>query len=187
MRRALAPCVPSGLLVSLLLAGCADTLQYVAPPAVPQTHVNVRADTVMIEEVSVPEYASVQEIAVQGPEGAIVADGDNVWADLPDRALAASLLRNLDAITDAEVAPAPWPLSGFPEAELSVFVEDMYAANDGTVRFTGQYYVASETEGRDRTGRFSIVQPRVVPGFVGITMAHEAAWAQLAVQIARDL
>lgn len=170
----------------LVLAACGDTLQYVPPPLEPGARVSVSARTVMIEEVSVPEYASVQEIAVQTPEGAIVADGDNVWADLPDRALAASLLRHLNGITSARVAPAPWPLSGFPEAELSVFVEDMYAANDGTVRFNGLYAIASET-GRDRLEKFAIVQPLAFPGFIGITAAHEAAWRQLARQIAGSL
>ena len=178
MRRILALCV--------VLAGCADTLQYAPPPVTAQERVGVSARTVMIEDVSVPEYASVQEIAVQQPDGSIIADADNVWADLPDRALAASLLRNLNAITSAKVAPAPWPLSGFPEAELSVFVEDMYAAANGTVRLSGFYAIASET-GRDRLGRFDISTPVRVPGFIGITAAHEAAWADLALQIAGDL
>ncbi|MBM2574902.1 membrane integrity-associated transporter subunit PqiC [Jannaschia sp. Os4] len=178
MRRILALCVA--------LAGCGDTLQYVPPPVTSQERVGVSARTVMIEDVSVPEYASVQEIAVQQPDGSIIADADNVWADLPDRALAASLLRNLNAITSAKVAPAPWPLSGFPDAELSVFVEDMYAGADGRVRLSGIYAIASET-GRDRLGRFDLSAPITVPGFVGITAAHEVVWAELALKIAGDL
>src|SRR6056297_1453767 len=72
----------------LVLAACGQT-QFFAPlPSVSELRLNVRPDTVMINEASIPEYAINQEIPIQQPDGSLLADTDKLWADLPDRALA---------------------------------------------------------------------------------------------------
>jgi uncharacterized lipoprotein YmbA len=176
------------LLPILLLAGCGQTLYFAPPPAQSELRVNARAATVQVNGISIPEYAINQEIPIQQADGSLVTDTGRLWADLPDRALQASLMRHLNEITDATVSVEPWPLRGFPEAELSVFVEDMIVGAGGTIRFTGTYAIGRESGGGG-VETFAITAP--VPGpldsYVAIIAAHEAAWLQLAEQVARDL
>lgn len=170
----------------LILAACGQTQYFAPPPAASELRLNVRADTVMVNLASIPEYAVNQEIPIQQPDGSLTTDTDRLWADLPDRALAGSLTRHLNQITDAEVAVEPWPLSGFPEAEVSVFVEDMIVQAGGTLLFTGSYAIRRE-ETRGEVETFSIRVPVPVPDYVTIIAAHEAAWLRLAEQLARAL
>ena len=98
-----------------------------------------------------------------------------------------ALTRQLNVITDASVASEPWPLSGFPEVEVSIFVDDMIVQANSTLRLTGTYAMKSEV-GRDRVGTFAIVTPVVdLASYTAIIAAHEAAWQQLSEQLARDL
>ncbi|MEM7711167.1 MAG: ABC-type transport auxiliary lipoprotein family protein, partial [Pseudomonadota bacterium] len=131
-------------LFPLALAACSGTQYFAPPPTQSELRLNVRADTVQVNEVSIPEYAINQEIPIQQADGSLVTDTSRLWADLPDRALQGSLTRHLNAITDAEVAAEPWPLGGFPEVEVSIFVEDMIVQSAGTLRFTGTYALARE-------------------------------------------
>ena len=134
-----------------------------------------------------PEYALNQEIPIQQADGALTTDTSRLWADLPGRALQGALTRHLNAITDARVAVDPWPLSGFPDAEVSTFVDDMIVQANGTLRLTGNYAIRSE-QGRDRVQSFAFAVPVAAPdSYVAIIAAHEAAWQLLAEQIARDL
>jgi uncharacterized lipoprotein YmbA len=177
----------------LLLAACSDTVYYAPPPLASELRVNARADNVAIVDVTMPEYAINQEIPIQQPDGGLLTDTDRLWADLPDRALTGSLVRNLNVITDAQVAAEPWPLAGFPDAEVSIFVDDMIVQANGTIRFTGTYAIGLEA-GRD-TGQGGTIEPFAlsapVPGpldsYTAIIAAHEAVWIMLAEQIARDL
>ncbi|MEM8823474.1 MAG: PqiC family protein [Pseudomonadota bacterium] len=174
------------LFLTLTLAACGST-QYFAPPTFEsELRVNARANTVQINEVSIPEYAINQEIPIQQADGSLVTDTDRLWADLPDRALQASLTRHLNVITDAQVAAEPWPLSGFPDVEVSVFVEDMIVQLGGILSFTGTYALGLETGG-GRVETFSITAPVGGTSYTAIINAHEAAWTQLAEQIAQDL
>jgi uncharacterized lipoprotein YmbA len=169
------------------LAACGTT-QYFAPPqATSELRLNVATETVAIVDVTIPEYAINQEIPVEQPDGALLTDTDQLWADLPDRALTGALVRHLNVITDAQVAAEPWPLSGFPEAEVSIFVEDMIVGADGRLRFTGTYAVGFESDRRGVIEPFVIFAPVPAPGYPGIMAAHEAAWLQLAERVARDL
>ncbi|WP_167767110.1 PqiC family protein [Jannaschia formosa] len=170
----------------LALAACSQTQFYVPPPSSSELRLNVGPDTVMINEASIPEYAVNQEIPIQQPDGSLTTDTGQLWADLPDRALAGSLMRHLNLITDAEVAVEPWPLGGFPDAEVSIFVEDMIVLAAGSLRFTGSYAIRRE-EGRGEVETFSIQVPMTSFDYVTIIAAHEAAWLQLAEQIARAL
>ena len=172
----------------LTLTACGETQYFSPPPATTETRMNVAAASVQVNEVSIPEYAINQEIPIEQPDGSLVTNTDRLWADLPDRALQGALARHLNTITDARVAVEPWPLSGFPEAEVSVFVEDMIVQSTGTLRFTGTYAVRSETDGRDRVGNFGITVPVADPeSYPAIIAAHEGAWLQLALVVAGDL
>lgn len=175
------------LALCAVLAACGQTLYFAPPPSVSDLRVNVGAETVMINEATVPEYALNQEIPIQQEDGALTTNTGRLWADLPGRALQAALVRHLNAITDARVAVDPWPLSGFPEAEVSIFVDDMIVQANGTLRLTGTYAIRAE-EGEDGVSTFAFVVPvGSVESYVAIIAAHEAAWQQLAEQIARDL
>lgn len=171
----------------VLLAACGQT-QYFAPPSsVSDVRVNVAATSVQVNQVSIPEYALNQEIPIQQADGSLTTDTDRLWADLPDRAMQGALTRHLNTITDARVATEPWPLSGFPDAEISVFVEDMIVRVDSTLSLTGTYAVRSEA-GQDSVGNFAIVTPVAdLASYPAIIAAHEAAWQQLAEKLARDL
>jgi uncharacterized lipoprotein YmbA len=174
----------------LLLAACGQTQYFAPPPSTSELRLNVAPDTVMVNLASIPEYAINQEIPIQQPDGSLLTDTDRLWADLPDRALAGSLARHLNTITDAEVAVEPWPLSGFPEAEISIFVEDMIVQAGGTLRFTGTYAIRREDAdggGGGGVETFSLLVPVPALDYVTIIAAHEAAWLALAEQIARAL
>jgi uncharacterized lipoprotein YmbA len=170
----------------LTLAACGETQYFAPPPSVSDLRVNAQADTVLVNLASIPEYAINQEIPIEQEDGSLTTDTDRLWADLPDRALAGSLTRHLNQITDAEVAVEPWPLSGFPDAEVSVFVEDMIVRANGTLLFAGSYAIRRE-EGEGGVDTFSITVPVPAPDYVAIIAAHEVAWLRLAEQVARGL
>ncbi|GIT92963.1 hypothetical protein JANAI62_34210 [Jannaschia pagri] len=178
--------LPLTLLALGALIGCSETQYFAPPPVTSDLRLNVRADTVQISEVSIPEYAVNQEIPLQREDGSLVTDTGKLWADLPDRAMAGSLARHLNQITDAAAAVEPWPLSGFPEVEVTVFVEDMIVRADGQLRLRGSYALRRE-EGRGRVETFDLFVPVVDDSYVTIIAAHEAAWLRLAEDIARKL
>jgi uncharacterized lipoprotein YmbA len=171
----------------LILAACSQTQFFSPPPTTSELRVNVRAQTVQVNEVSIPEYAINQEIPIQQADGSLITDTDRLWADLPDRAMQGALTRHLNTITDARVAAEPWPLSGFAEVELSIFVDDMIVRSTSILSLTGTYAMKSEL-GRDRVGSFAITAPVAdLTNYTAIIAAHELAWQQLAEVLARDL
>lgn len=174
-------------LLAAVLTACGPT-QFFAPPAIEsELRVNVRAATVVINDVSMPEYAINQEIPIEQPDGSLIADTDRLWADLPDRALKGALARHLNVITDASVAVEPWPLSGFPDVEVSVFVEDMIVESTGTLRFAGTYALRSDAGG-GTIRNFAIDAPVAdLRNYVAIILAHEIAWQRLAELIAQQI
>ncbi|WP_308916373.1 PqiC family protein [Jannaschia sp. LMIT008] len=174
-------------LLPLALIACGETQYFAPPPVTTDTRIAVAASTVMVNEVSMPEYAINQEIPIQQPDGSLTTDGDRLWADLPDRALQVSLARHLNTITDAQVAVEPWPLTGFPDREVTVTVQDMIVQVDGRLRFTGSYAIRNDVSRRGRIETFTLFAPVTVPGYTGIIAAHEAVWLALAEQIAPQL
>lgn len=170
----------------MLVAACSDTQYFAPPPAVSDVRVNTRAGTVMINEITIPEYAINQEIPIQQADGSLITDTDRLWADLPDRAMARSLTRHLNTITNAEVAVEPWPLSGFPDVEVSVRVEDMIVQSDGQLRLSGSYALRRETS-RGSIENFVVFAPVADTSYPVIIAAHETAWRILAEEIARKL
>ena len=182
--------MPTRLLAAammLTVASCGETLFYAATPITSDLRVNARANTVMVNAVSMPEYAINQEIPIQRTDGSLVTDGDRLWADLPDRALQVALSRHLSQITGSQVSVEPWPLSGFPEAEVSVTVNDMIVRADGTLRFNGSFAIRDELRRGGRVDLFDIVVPVSGDGFGAIVAAHERAWLELAEDVAAVL
>lgn len=174
--------------LALPLAACVDNTQFFAPPAlVSDLKVNAQAQTVMVNEISIPEYAVNQEIPIQSPDGSLTTDTERLWADLPDRAMQVALTRHLNQITDAAVAIEPWPLSGFPEKEVTVTVEDMIVRSDGTLGLTGFFAIRDDTEGRGRIETFDLSVPVADLSYTSIISSHETAWLLLAEAIARQL
>jgi uncharacterized lipoprotein YmbA len=170
-----------------LAAACGETAYYAPPPSTSALRVNAATTSVELRGVSIPEYAVNQEIPLQQPDGSLVTDTSRLWADLPDRALAASLVRHLNQITDAVVAVEPWPLEGIPQTELRIFVEDMIVQANATLLFTGTYAIRSDGR-RGRVEPFTIVAPVAdTENYAAIVAAHEAAWLLLAEQIARRI
>lgn len=175
-------------LLFVFLAACGDTTQFFAPPpAVSDLRLNVRAATVMVNAVSMPEYAVNQEIPIEQPDGSLTTDTDRLWADLPDRALQVALTRHLNQITDAEAAVEPWPLAGFPEREVTVTVEDMIVKANGTLAFTGVYAIRNDVARGGSIENFAISVPLAGGTYSAIIAGHEAAWLRLAEQVARNL
>ena len=175
------------ILALATLAACGTTEFFVPPTLVSTLRVDARATTVVVNDVSMPEYAINQEIPVQEPGGGLIADTDRLWADLPDRALQVALARHLNVITDAEVSIEPWPLSGFPDAEVTITVEDMIVRADGAVSFTGIYAIRDEVRRTGQIEVFAIAAPVPGSGYAAIVAAHESAWLELAERIARQL
>lgn len=175
-------------ILAVALAACGQTQYYVPPQVVSDLRLDVRAATIVVNDVSMPEYAINQEIPVQQADGSLTTDTDRLWADLPDRAMQVALTRHLNRITDAEVANEPWPLPGFPDAEVSVIVENMIVRADGSLDVTGSYAIRDETRRTGRVEVFAIAVPIVGPlNYPAILAAHEAAWLSLAEQMARRL
>lgn len=175
------------LFVLPLLAACgADPARIAVMPETSTMRENTRSETVEIVEVSLPAYAQDQEIAVGTAAGALLLAEDAQWADEPDRALTASLVRNLTAISRAEIAASPWPLTGYAEAELTVRVDQMLVGPDGVLVMSGQYAIARE-EGPQAIKPFAITVPVPVLDTVNVAHAHEIAWRELAETIVRDL
>lgn len=164
------------------LVGCASNApQVVIDPQTSELRVNIRARSVMVRDISLPDYAQASEISVQMADGTLVETRGRVWADDPARAMAGAMIRNLATITSAEVAAEPWPLSGYPDVELSIRVEHMYAQQDGSVTLAG-YFAIRKDRGRGNVRQFDIVIPG--DGRANLVPAYEAAWTRLAEQIA---
>ncbi|WP_116086550.1 membrane integrity-associated transporter subunit PqiC [Tropicimonas sp. IMCC34011] len=145
--------------VALLAACGADPVRFAAPPAASGERVAIGFSSIEVREVSMPAYAQGEEIWRESPEGALVSDPAVLWADLPPRAVTLELARQLSALTGARIAAEPWPFRDYPGAVLEVRVDEFVPGADGRFRLSGQYYVAAEEGGRDRTGTFATAAP----------------------------
>ncbi|SNR77078.1 PqiC family protein [Puniceibacterium sediminis] len=174
------------LAATLLVAACAGgDVRFATPAVEPTVKVASRYRSLEVVEVTLPSYAGAEEIYFQQPDGSIEELGP-LWADLPSRAITLGLARDLGAITGATVAPAPWPFRGFSDARIDVRIEEMVATASGQFRLSGQYFVAPEQDGGDRSGHFSIAVPLPEKATAAqIAAARGAATAQLAEQIAK--
>lgn len=145
---------------ALLLSACGGTpdLYSVTPPAVTET-LRIGFRSVEIRDVSLPTYAAADEIALQDDTGKLVTDGQTLWADSPERAVALELAGNLARLSGARIASEPWPFEELPDARLDVRFETLLAGAAGQVRASGQYFVAVPDGRRERSGLFDLSVP----------------------------
>lgn len=176
------------MLAVAVLAGCGGAAQRftVPPAAVPLQNVTIAYRSVELLEVSLPTYAASDEIHIRGDDGAVSSSSDTLWADQPARSVTLELSRYLAQMTGARVAPEPWPFADRAAVRVDVRVEEMLAEGNGTFLMTGQYFVAPELGGRDRSGLFSLSAPIVAEGgAAAIAAARGQVVRQLAEEIAR--
>ncbi|WP_126976750.1 PqiC family protein [Frigidibacter oleivorans] len=176
------------VVLCLGLAACGAPPRYLLDPPPSTLRLSSAADTILLREVSLPDYAANPEITLQEGGGAVTEARRAQWADLPPRAVTLALAERMDAILSGTVAPDPWPLSGYAEAEVDVRVTRMLAGADGVFRLDGQYYVRSEGPRRGPpSAPFAISVPMAGREPAQIAAAQSAAVGQLAEIIARSM
>lgn len=183
-----------GFLVAggLALAGCVGqpVAQYLVDPPVSQLRLRSFVSSIEVRDVSLPRYASGDEIALQGTDGAVRSLRKTAWADVPQRAVSLTLARNLAAILNIRVSTEPWPFADPPAVEVAVTADRFLVGSDGILRFSGLYAIAPRNSDlSDRSGPFSIEVP-VLGGsenLNGVAAAHGTALVQLSETIARRL
>lgn len=176
-----------------LLAGCSDptaTARYPIAPAPAAKALPDKLGQAELREVSLPQYASGQEIAWQTEDGALRSSPENIWADDPPRAVTLALARQISEISGATVIAEPWPLSEGPARRIEVRVAQLMARAEGVLVLEGTYYVtpADLGGGRDLVRNFALSVPiegadKAAPG--AIAAAQSRAVALLAERIAR--
>lgn len=144
--------IAAAAVVLLAACGAPDSIA-VQPPAITET-VRIGFSSVEVKDVSLPSYASADEIAQQAPDGSLVTSSV-LWADAPERAIGLELSRNLAKLTKRRIASEPWPFEEEAAATLDIRFTDLIAGTDGVFRASGQYFVGV-FEGRERSGLFDL-------------------------------
>ncbi|RJL21307.1 PqiC family protein [Paracoccus siganidrum] len=177
-------------LVLLAMAACSNpekTGRFLIDPPASGAQVPNRLGTAELKDVSLPEYASGQEVAWQTADGAVRSNPDNLWADNPQRGFTLALARAISDISGATVIGEPWPLAEPPQRRLEVRVEKALAQADGVFRLTGRYFVSDEgygTGGANHARSFDISVPLASDQPGAVAQALSQAIGQLAGQIA---
>ena len=171
-----------------VLAACSNPMstgRYLIDPPATGERVPDRIGTAELKDVSLPEYASGDEVAWQSGDGAVRLDSKKLWADNPQRAITNSLARAISDISGATVIAEPWPLSEPPRRRIEVRVEKALAQAGGSYRMTGRYFVSDDRAGGANQARsFDISIPLASEEPAAIARAQSQAIAQLARQIA---
>lgn len=145
--------------LALLLAACGSPERFaVSAPAITDKQ-RISFSSVEVRDVSLPSYAAADEISIQSADGTLISSSDVLWADAPERAVALELSQNLARLTDRRIASEPWPFEAFPDARLDVRFSELVAREGGVFRASGQYFVAVENGGRERSGLFDLEVP----------------------------
>ncbi|WP_216665301.1 membrane integrity-associated transporter subunit PqiC [Pseudoruegeria sp. HB172150] len=181
------------MFVLLFVAGCGGEVEsrYGEPvrpgsASAPGERVYTAYHSIEVVAVTMPSYAANEEIYVKSTSGAISPLGP-LWTDLPERAVTLQLARDLRTVTGALAAPEPWPFVEPADARVDVRIEEFLAVPTGSFRMSGQFFVAPEVEGRNRSGQFSIDAPLTGDGGPAeIARARSRAVSKLAVEIARN-
>jgi uncharacterized lipoprotein YmbA len=142
-------------LLGLAACGTAPDRYAVTPPPVTERQ-RIAFSSLEVRDVSLPAYAAADEITLLGADGRLQSDGGVLWADTPSRSVALELSRNLAQLTGARIASEPWPFDALPDARLDVRFETLLAGADGAYRAIGQYFVATDVAGRERSGFFDL-------------------------------
>jgi uncharacterized lipoprotein YmbA len=171
-----------------LLAGCSNpekTARFLIDPPAINGQVANRLGTAELKDVSLPEYASGQEVAFQTADGAVRSTPDNLWADNPQRAFTLSLARAISDVSGATVIGEPWPLAEPPQRGLEVRVEKALAQSNNIYRLSGRYFVSNEGSGGSNHARsFDISVPMSSNSPAAAAAASSQAITILAQQIA---
>lgn len=176
------------LCLALVVASCGTPAAYQMQPQPVTQRLNTAASTIMVREVSMPDYATDDAMARQDAGGAVQIMSRVRWADLQPRAVTLALSRQLNAGLSATVAPEPWPLSGLPDGEIDVRVDRIVADADGIFHLDGIYYVRAEGVALGAPSRdFAVSVPMQGVDPTQIAAAQSTAIAQLAAQIARSV
>lgn len=139
--------------------------------------------TIEVLEVSLPLYMQGEEIPMMGEDGAIHTDPNAVWADEPARAISLNLAEALSRLSGGVVSVEPWPLDDPASRRLDVRVKTLLAGNDGNLKFSGQYFLVSESGKRPKVEWFDISVPLDSKTGASIANATGLATQQLARQI----
>ncbi|MBF9044348.1 hypothetical protein HKCCE4037_13475 [Rhodobacterales bacterium HKCCE4037] len=144
--------------------------------------------SVVLADISLPEYANGSDVVRQAEDGLIEPLPGLIWADIPEDAMANDIVRHLSRITNVPVARAPWPLSSFPDAELTIRADEMLLRADGLLHLTGQFAISrDDNPWADRIRSFDVTVPVTGTELSDIADAHAQAWRQLSEQIAGAL
>lgn len=183
--------LPYAALIGLTLLGaCSNsekTGRYLIDPPVTGVQVPNRLGTAELKDVSLPEYASDQEVAFQTEDGAVRSNSERLWADDPARAFTTTLARAISDVSGATVISEPWPLAQPPARVLEVRVERALAQSDNNYRLSGRYFVSDDGlsgGGSNHARSFDILVPMGVPGPAATAAAASRAISLLAQQIA---
>lgn len=173
------------LLCAATLAACGAAENRVAVPKLQSdARQTIAYGSVSLREVSLPSYASSEQIYVTDEDGLLSPSEGLLWADDPSRAITLELSRHLAQITGAQVASEPWPFADYPQVQVELRIEEMLPGADGLFRLTGQYFIAPEN-GRDRARLFDLAVPLSGDGAAAIAAARGQAVQDLALDIAR--
>lgn len=176
------------LCLVMAIASCGTPAAYQLQTQPVAQRLSTPARTIMVREVSMPDYATDDSMARQDAGGAVQIMSRVRWADLQPRAVTLALARQLNAGLSATVAPEPWPLSGLPDGEVDVRVDRIVAGADGQFHLDGIYYVRAEGVSLGAPSRdFAVAVPMTGDTPAEIAAAQSAAVAQLAAQIARSV
>jgi len=171
----------------LALAACGSSQSYaVRAPAVTE-QVRIGFGAVEVRDVSLPTYASSDEIYTQAADGTLLSSSKVLWADAPERAIALELSENIARMTGRRIASEPWPFEAYPDARLEVRFSELVASEAGQFRTKGQYFVGVLDGGRERSGLFELsvpFDPRGGPA--AIAAARGQLILNLATYIARN-
>ncbi len=177
------------LIVLVALAACSDptkTARFTLDPAPVTKQYPNRIGSAELREVSLPQYASDQEVPFQTVDGAVRSSPDNIWADDPRRAVTLALAQQISGLSGARVIAEPWPLTDLPQRRIEVRVEQFIATAQNTVRLAGNYYVTPLAgEGGDVMRRFDLSVPVTGEGPGAIAAAQGQAVTQLSARIAQ--
>jgi uncharacterized lipoprotein YmbA len=177
------------VVASLALAACGSTeiSRFAGEAAAPSERIGIRYASVSVREISLPTYASAEFLVTEAADGSLVEDPDTLWADDPVRDVTLGFARALTTITQARVAPDPWPFRSVPEVTVDIRVDKFVARSDGTFVATGQYFIAPEDENQpERAIGFSISTPYLAAvGMQAIAGARSRTVTALAEHVAR--
>lgn len=171
---------------AVALSACSSPppARYAVPAIEIETRQSMRFASLEVLEVSLPRFAATEAILIQRDRGALEEDTSAIWADDPPRAITLELVRHIGTITSRKVASSPWPFREPAAARLELRIEDLTADPNGTLRMSGQYFVATEDGVGDRAHRFSLSEPwQTAGGLRSLAEARARMVARLAGEI----